>query len=89
MLLLTVVEKGLKDMKKSFKTACTKSGIKNFRFHYLRGTCCSHIVMSNLDLVKAKDLIRHRCLAMVLCVGLAPKRKVKLSEVFHTVLNGM
>ncbi len=65
-------------MKKSFKTACTKAGIKDFRFHDLRGTCCSHLVMAGVDLVTVKELMGHQSLAMVLrYVGLAPNHKAK------------
>lgn len=38
------------DIRKSFSTALRKSGITNFRFHDLRHTFASQLVMSGIDL---------------------------------------
>jgi integrase len=79
--------KRFKDVKKSFKTACAKAGIKDFRFHDLRGTCCSHLVMSGVDLVTVKELMGHQSLAMVLrYAGLSPNHKVKALELLDNAL---
>ena len=76
-----------KDVKKSFKTACAKADIKDFRFHDLRGTCCSHLVMAGVDLVTVKELMGHQSLAMVLrYVGLAPNHKAKAVELLNNAL---
>ncbi len=78
-----------KDMKKSFRTACTKAGIKDFRFHDLRGTCCSHLVMAGVDLITVQQLMGHESLAMVLrYAGLAPNHKVKALEMLDNTLFG-
>lgn len=54
------------DIKKSFYTAMKKSGIMNFRFHDLRHTFASHLVMSGVDLNTVRELMGHKTIEMTL-----------------------
>lgn len=58
--------KPLKDIKKSFRTALDKAEIKNFRFHDLRHTFASHLVMAGVDLLTVKELLGHKTIEMTL-----------------------
>ena len=61
-------EKGvpLHDIRKSYSTALRKSGITNFRFHDLRHTFASQLVMSGVDLNTVRELLGHKDMTMTL-----------------------
>lgn len=54
------------NFRKSFLKALNKSGIINFRFHDLRHTFASHLVMSGIDLNIVRELLGHKSLKMTL-----------------------
>jgi Phage integrase family len=69
----------------AFKKVCSAAGITDFRFHDLRHTFASHLVMAGVDLVTVKDLLGHKTIAMTnRYTHLAPEHKAqavaKLSE---------
>jgi integrase len=54
------------NFRKAFETCLKKSGILGFRFHDLRHTFASHLVMSGVDLNTVRELLGHKSLSMTL-----------------------
>ncbi len=54
------------DIRKSYSTALRKSGITNFRFHDLRHTFASQLVMAGVDLNTVRELLGHKDMTMTL-----------------------
>ena len=67
---------GRHDIRKSFSTALKKSGITNFRFHDLRHSFASQLVMAGVDLNTVRELLGHKDITMTLRYShLAPRHK--------------
>ena len=76
------------DVKRSFKTACRRAKIKDFRFHDLRHTFVSHLAMASVDIMAVKDLLGYKSLNMTMRYAhLAPAHKVKALETLDLQLN--
>jgi len=54
------------DIRKGFKTALGRTGIRNFRFHDLRHTFASHLAMGGIDLKTVQELLGHKSFEMTL-----------------------
>lgn len=50
----------------AFETAMTRAGLKGFRFHDLRHTAASHLVMRGASLADVKEVLGHADLKMTL-----------------------
>ncbi len=51
-------------VRRAFRTALKRAGIKDFRFHDLRHTFASQLVMAGVDLYTVQRLMRHKSFAM-------------------------
>jgi integrase len=77
------------NVKRSFKTALRRAKIHDFRFHNLRHTFASHLVMAGVDITTVKELLGHKTLTMTLRYAhLAPSHKVKAVEILDNTING-
>ncbi|MDI6642183.1 MAG: site-specific integrase [Elusimicrobiota bacterium] len=72
-------------MRRAFMTALRKAGISNFRFHDLRHTFCSHLVMAGVDIYTVKELAGHRSVEMTIRYShLAPNQKKVAVEILSS-----
>ena len=56
--------KPLRDIKRSFKTALKKAGIKDFHWHDLRHTSASHLLMRGASMKAVQEHLGHTTIAM-------------------------
>jgi len=76
------------DIKTSFRTACRRAKIQDFRFHDLRHTAASHLVMAGVDLTAVRKILGHKSLTMTLRYAhLAPAHKSIAVGILDSRLN--
>lgn len=77
------------DIKRSFNTALKRAGIRDFRFHDLRHTFASQLIMAGVDLTTVKELLGHKDIKMTLrYIHLAPSHNVRAVDVLDKTLSG-
>jgi integrase len=75
------------DVKRSFKSALRRAKIHDFRFHDLRHTFASQLVMAGADITTIKELLGHKTLNMTLRYAhLAPSHRVKAVELLDNAI---
>ena len=66
------------DFKRQFRNTIKASQIENFRFHDLRHTFASHLVMSGVDIKSVQELLGHASLIMTMkYFHLAPDHRLR------------
>jgi integrase len=82
--------KRFKDTKSTgFNATLRRAGIKDFRFHDLRHTFASHLVMGGVDLATIKELLGHKDFKMTLRYAhLAPAHKTAALAILDGAFNG-
>jgi integrase len=79
----------IKDIKTAFHAALKRANLGDFRFHDLRHTFASLLVMGGVDLATVKDLLGHKDFKMTLRYAhLAPAHKIAALGVLDGQLNG-
>ena len=58
--------KPLRDIRTAFKLACQRASIKNLRFHDLRHTFATRLVLSGVDLATVSKLLGHSSIQMTM-----------------------
>ncbi len=62
----TFNDKPLGNIKKGFKAAVVRSGLQDFRFHDLRHTFSSQVIMRGGSLKDVQELLGHKTMTMTL-----------------------
>jgi len=78
------------NINRSWKTAKRRAGIKHFRFHDLRHTFASYLVMGGVDLYTVSELLGHSSVEVTKRYAhLSPKYKKRAVEALSKILPGI
>jgi site-specific recombinase XerD len=70
------------NVRKAFEGARKRAGIVDFRFHDLRHTFASHLVMAGIDLKTVQELLDHKSFEMTLRYAhLSPEHKKAVLDI--------
>ncbi|MCX8027653.1 MAG: site-specific integrase [Thermodesulfovibrionales bacterium] len=76
------------EIKRSFHSALKRAGIKDFRFHDLRHTFASHLVMAGVDITTVSKLLGHKSITMTLRYShLSPSHTKKAVSVLNEIFS--
>jgi integrase len=65
--------RGWGEIRKAFEEALERAGIEDFRFHDLRHTCASWLVMRGASLAEVRQILGHTTLAMTMRYAHSPR----------------
>ena len=69
------------NVKRSFSSALKRAGIHDFRFHDLRHSFASNLVMQGVDIITVKELLGHKSIKMTMRYShLSQRHKMKAVE---------
>lgn len=63
---LAPVAEDLSNIKRSFVSAVVRAGIEDFKFHDLRHTFASHMIMRGASLKEVQEILGHKTMTMTL-----------------------
>jgi len=77
-----------KGIRNRFEKALRCAIIKNFRFHDLRHTFASHLIMSGIDLMTVRELLGHKSIKMTMRYAhLSQDHKTRAMEIFGQAMD--
>ena len=69
----TYAKRTISRVDRAFRGALDRAGIDDFRFHDLRHTFASHLIMRGASLKEAQELLGHKTMTMALRYALSAR----------------